>query len=426
MSRRNGTISEAGPSQPEGVEWNISKVGAPQVWATGVKGAGAVVGGQDTGYLWTHNALKNQYRGTNGATATHDYNWHDAIHTAGSTCGADSPVPCDDNGHGTHTMGTMVGDDGAGNQVGMAPAAKWIGCRNMDRGNGTPATYSECYQWFVAPTKIDGTSPDATKAPDVINNSWGCPSSEGCTDPSVLLTVVQNVVAAGIVTVHSAGNSGSACSTVSEPAAIYDDSFTVGATTNTDDIASYSSRGPVTVDGSARKKPNIAAPGSNVRSSYNSGPNNYATLNGTSMAGPHVAGLVALMVSADPTLRGQVKTIRTLIEQTAVRRTTAQGCGGDSATAVPNNVYGWGRIDAYGAACGGAVPAAIANLTITKLNAAELKLSWGSQANAAGYNVSWSTAPYFSPDKTCPAGTCAWTSATTFTQSRAGRHDGEL
>ncbi len=181
-------------------------------------------------------------------------------------CGSDSPEPCDDFGHGTHTMGTMVGDDGGSNKIGMAPGARWIGCRNMDGGKGTPATYSECYQWFIAPTRIDGSDPNPAMAPDVINNSWGCPPSEGC-NPNSLLIPVQNLVAAGIVTAHSAGNSGSSCSSVSDPAAIYDESFTVGATDSSDNIAGFSSRGPVTVDGSNRPKPDVSAPGDNVRSS---------------------------------------------------------------------------------------------------------------------------------------------------------------
>ena len=82
-------------------------------------------------------------------------------------------------------MGTMVGDDGAGNQIGVAPGAKWIGCRNMNEGDGTPATYSECFQWFIAPTDLNNQFPNPTLAPHVINNSWGCPPSEGCTDPDV-------------------------------------------------------------------------------------------------------------------------------------------------------------------------------------------------------------------------------------------------
>ncbi|RQW79990.1 MAG: peptidase S8, partial [Geobacter sp.] len=286
------TRAPAGAAVPAAGEWNIAKVNAPSVWAFGTTGQDSVIAGQDTGYQWDHPALKGHYRGWDGTTPDHDYNWHDAIHTGATDCGVNASAPCDDHGHGTHTMGTMVGDDGAGNQIGMAPGAKWIGCRNMAEGVGTPITYAECYQWFMAPTRVDGQDADPAMAPDVINNSWSCSLSEGCTDPNVLLTVVQNVRAAGIVTVHAAGNSGSACGTVNTPAAIYAESFSVGATNDTDTIAGFSSRGPVTVDGSNRPKPNVSAPGVNIRSStrdstYQDG------WQGTSMAGPHVAGLVA-------------------------------------------------------------------------------------------------------------------------------------
>ena len=331
---------------PTSVEWNIALVNADDVWAAGVTGSGAVVAGQDTGYLWDHPALVNQYRG--GPGGDHAYNWHDAIHSGGGSCGPDSPEPCDDHGHGTHTMGTIVGDDGLGNQVGMAPTAKWIGCRNMDQGTGTPATYSECYQFFIAPTDLAGNNPDPSQAPDVINNSWGCPPSEGCTDPNILLTVVQNVRAAGIVTVHSAGNSGSSCSTVSDPSAIYGESFSVGATSSSDSIASFSSRGPVTIDGSNRLKPDISAPGVDIRSSTRDG-GYQGGWDGTSMAGPHVAALVALLISATPGIAGHVDLIEEVIEQTAVPLTSSQGCGGSGPTDVPNNVFGWGRIDALSA-----------------------------------------------------------------------------
>ncbi len=325
-------------SAPAAIEWNISWVGAPSLWAMGFTGQGAVVGGQDTGYIWDHPALKNTYRGWDGTQVNHDYNWFDATVEH-------SLVPVDPNGHGTHTMGTMVGDDGVGNQIGMAPGARWIGCRNMNAaGVGSPATYAACYQWFLAPTRVDGTVPNSDLAPDVINNSWSCPPSEGCTQPDVLQLAVHNLVTAGIVTSHSAGNSGSGCGTINAPAAIYADSFTVGATGYlTDTIASFSSRGPVTVDYSYRPKPDISAPGVAVRSA--SPPVGYSVMTGTSMAAPHVAGLVALLISAYPELRGQVGQIEHIIESSALH-VPWTGC---DSSGVPNNAYGWGRIDALAA-----------------------------------------------------------------------------
>lgn len=342
-------------SAQAGIEWNLLKVGADRVWAAGITGQGVVIGGQDTGYAWNHPALKTQYRGWNGVSADHDYNWHDAIHEnnantpAGNPCGFDSPHPCDDHGHGTHTMGTMVGSDGV-NQVGMAPQARWIGCRNMEQGWGTPATYLECYQWFLAPWPAGGdpfTDGNPDYAPDVINNSWGCPTYEGCTDPAVMEAAVNNLRLAGILSVHSAGNGGPSCSTVNMPAATYDASFTVGNTDRYDNLAWSSSRGPVTIDGSGRIKPDISAPGSSIRSTYLNG--SYATLSGTSMAGPHVAGLAALLISAHPELAGQPDILETLITQTAVPVNVSSTCPGVSLTPLPNNYSGWGRIDAWAA-----------------------------------------------------------------------------
>ncbi len=348
LPRPIGEETEA-PASPEGIEWGISKTGAPSVWSLGYRGQNVVVAGQDTGYQWDHPALKSKYRGWNGTSANHNYNWHDAIHSGGGVCGADSPFPCDDDSHGTHTMGTMVGDDGAGNQIGMAPQAKWIGCRNMDRGNGTPATYAECFQWFIAPTDLNGNNPDPSKAPHVINNSWGCPPSEGCTDVQVLKTVVENTRNAGIVVVVSAGNSGSSCSSVSDPPAIYDASYSVGATSSSDTIASFSSRGPVTVDGSNRMKPDISAPGVGVRSSVPGG--GYASFSGTSMAGPHVAGAVALLLSAVPGWIGQTDAVENRLNATASHAVTPTGqvCGGIADNVFPNNTYGHGRVDIYAA-----------------------------------------------------------------------------
>lgn len=333
-----------GPEAPAAIEWNVQQIQAPRAWELGVTGQGVVIGGQDTGYQWDHPALIKQYRGWDGATADHNYNWHDAIHSGGvAGCLADSQIPCDDRGHGTHTLGTMLGDDGLGNQVGVAPGARWIGCRNMDNGVGTPTTYSECFQWFLAPTDLSGQNPRPDLAPDIINNSWSCPPDEGC-NPDSLLTIVENMRAAGILVVVSAGNSGSSCSSINTPAAIYDASFTIGATDSLDNIASFSSRGPVSVDGSQRPKPDVSAPGVSVRSTT---PGGYGYSSGTSMAAPHVSGLAALLLSANPALRGQVELLEQLIAGNAVPRTTPETCGGLPGAQIPNNTYGYGRIDAW-------------------------------------------------------------------------------
>jgi subtilisin family serine protease len=358
------------------LEWGIERINANDAWSMGFRGQGVTVGGEDTGYEWTHPALKNQYRGylASSDSVDHNYNWHDAIHAISplnsdslNPCGLDSREPCDDQGHGTHTMGTMIGLDGD-NEIGVAPEAKWCGCRNMERGWGSPFTYIECFQWFLAPTDLNNENPDPTKSPHVINNSWGCPQIEGCDTSNweVMNQVINILRLAGIVVVASAGNSGNACFTVSDPPAMFEGSFSVGATAMNDTIANFSSRGSVAVDSSFRTKPNVSAPGVGVRSARPGG--FYGHASGTSMAGPHVAGLVALIISANPNLAGKVDIIEDIIEQSSVPKTTDQACGGIPGTQVPNNTYGFGRIDALAA-----VEAAVALIPVSIYEEAQTK-----------------------------------------------------
>lgn len=347
------TIQDRSQPSARAIEWNVTKINAPSVWSMGFTGQNVVVGGQDTGYEWNDPCIKDKYRGWNGTTANHDYNWHDAIHmdnplsNGNNSCGFNSLVPCDDNNHGTHTMGTMTGDDGQGNQIGIAPGARWIGCRNMENGWGTLTSYTECFEWFLAPYPVSGTPSqgDPAMMPHVINNSWGCPTDEGCntTNFSVMETALTNLRNAGCVIVVSAGNSGSACSTVNDPPAIFEGSYSVGATNNVDAIASFSSRGPVTVDGSGRMKPDISAPGVSVRSCIR-GTNQFGTWNGTSMAGPHVAAAVALLINANPALAGEVDKIEEILSYTSVHLTSTQTCT-TPGTSIPNNTFGFGRLN---------------------------------------------------------------------------------
>ncbi len=365
------SLGEEG-EQPTSPAWNLTSVGADRVWQElGVTGEGIVVGQSDSGVQGDHPEFAARYRGA----ATGDaYNWLDPWdHT---------PSPTDLDGHGTHTLGSVLGAN-----VGIAPGATWFACANLVRNLGNPAKYLDCMQFMLAPHPQDGdplTDGDPTLAADVLNNSWGCPADfEGCT-ADVFAPAVDALTAAGIFVVASAGNSGPACATITDPPAIYAQSFSVGAVDNSGQLADFSSTGPVLVDGSGRIKPELLAPGVDVLSAWPG--SGYAFASGTSMAGPHVAGVVALMWSANPALRGDVGQTRALLEQTAqpfagaiepqgpapedfgVAHEVADGAdmlmgaifgsgddaGGACLTQVdlsqtPNSVAGFGIVDAYAA-----------------------------------------------------------------------------
>ena len=314
-------------------EWNIQNINAPEVWSTfGDHGEGIVVANIDTGVQWDHPALINQYRGHHSdGTVDHNYNWYDPA----NVCGTPSLAPCDNVDHGTHTMGTMVGDDGAGNQVGVAPGAKWIAAKGCETDSCSLESLLAAGQWVLAPTDLSGNNPRPDLRPDIVNNSWG----DGADDPFYQATV-QAWVAAGMFPAFSNGNSGPACSTSGVPGA-YPEAYSAGAYDINNVIADFSSRGPSSFGGIS--KPNISAPGVNVRSSVPG--NSYAVFSGTSMASPHVAGTVALMWSAAPSLVGDIAQTEQILNQTA-RDTDDESCGG---TAADNNVYGEGRLDAFAA-----------------------------------------------------------------------------
>jgi len=310
-----------------------SRVHAPDVWTQfGARGQGIVVASIDTGVQFNHPALVMQYRGRKAdGTFDHNYNWYDPSRV----CGNPSLAPCDNNGHGTHTMGTAVGGDGGTNQIGVAPGARWItakGCEGVALAHRAPCCLLA--NGVLAPTDLNGQNPRPDLRPNIVNNSWGGDSG---TDP-FYRTTIQAWVNAGIFPAFAIGNSGPACNSAEAPG-VFPETFGVGAVDIFDNIASFSGRGPANGFGGI-VKPNISAPGVSVRSSVPT--NGYASFSGTSMATPHVAGMVALLWSANPALIGNIAATEDLLQRTADFRSSTQ-CG---TAGPPNNVYGWGIVNA--------------------------------------------------------------------------------
>ena len=310
----------------EAVEWNVARVHAPDVWALGYRGEGLVVAGNDTGVQYDHPALVRQYRGClNPPSCTsfdHNYNWWDGP--------GGYQYPHDYDGHGTHTMGTMVGEDASQtNQIGVAPGARWIACAGL--GGSDPV---DCFNFFLAPWDLNGQNADPNKAPDSINNSWYDPSGYD------YRPIIQNLNAAGIAVIKSAGNQGPGCSTITNPGYV-PEIIATAAFAQGDTIASFSSRGPSSNYGPTILKPEVAAPGVNIRSSVPGG-GYEGGWQGTSMAAPHSTALVALMWNAAPCIRGDVPLTKQIMMETAEARIDAQ-C--PPFIDHPNDVWGWGILD---------------------------------------------------------------------------------
>jgi subtilisin family serine protease len=324
-------VTTGSAEPPTAPEWNLTLIGADRVWQEfGVTGEGIVIGQSDSGVQFDHPELQATYRGHDGSN---DYNWFDPWNQ--------SQAPTDIGGHGTHTLGSVLGK-----MVGVAPGATWFACANLARNLGNPARYLDCMQFMLAPFPLGGDplhDGDPSRAADVLNNSWGCPEeAEGC-DATSLLPAVRALRAAGIFVVASAGNDGPACATIDDAIALYDEVFTVGAVDGFNDLAPFSSTGPVTVDGSGRVKPDILAPGVRVLSAF---PNSsYEVADGTSMAGPHVAGVVALVWSANPALIGDIARTEQLLVEAATPFTGTLGAlsavAADEATTPPGDEPAW-------------------------------------------------------------------------------------
>jgi hypothetical protein len=290
---------------PDGPQWNIKLIGADTVWPSGDTGQGIIIGTSDSGVDASHPALAGSYRGGTDS-------WYDPWNG--------SREPVDHVGHGTHTIATALGRDGTG----VAPGAQWIGCLDLDRDMANPAYYIGCLQFMLAPFAHGGNplrDGDPTRGADVLTNSWACPELEGC-DRRSLRPAIDALTDAGIYVVAAAGNSGPSCGTATDPPAPYPDTMTVGAVDDRSTVVAFSSRG-----GNGVAKPDLVAPGVDVLSAVPGG--GYATASGTSMATPHVAGVVALMWAANPKLAGDVARTTEILKATATPvPATGRACGG--------------------------------------------------------------------------------------------------
>jgi bacillopeptidase F len=293
-------------------EWNITAVDAPSVWSLGYRGAGAVVANMDTGVDVAHSDLGSRWRGGSDS-------WYDPYRN--------TSTPYDAIGHGTETMGIMVGGAAGGTAIGVAPDATWIAAKIYDdNGNTTVSVIHEAFQWLLAPS--------GHGAPDVVEASWGLEAVDACDD--TFASDFEALRAAGIVVVFAAGNAGPSPLTSVSPANDVD-GFSTGAVDDTDTVAYLSSRGPSACTGGTF--PTTVAPGVNVKTSAISlgGVPQYTYVTGTSFSAPHVAGAAALLAGAF------ASAAEADIEKAL--RSTARDLG----PVGPDNDYGYGLVDAYAA-----------------------------------------------------------------------------
>lgn len=317
------------------VDWGITDSKADQFWAAyGLKGDGIKVANIDTGVQWNHPALVNQFAcpgdPSNANCWSDPENW----------CGGSA---CDNNGHGTHTMGTMVAkDDPALPYIaGMAPNSTWIACKGCGTSSCSDFALNSCADWILAP------GGNANNRPNVVNNSWG-----GGGGDTWYQAKVQAWTAAGIFPAFSAGNNYT-CSSMGSPGD-YQESFASASHQSSRVISDFSSKGPSAFGHTPYTKPNISAPGSNICSTVPT--NNWSCgYSGTSMASPHTAGAVALLWSCNPGLIGNIDGTFQLL-QNNVDVAPAGSCGAPP-DGEGNYTYGYGYLDVLQAgliACGSA------------------------------------------------------------------------
>jgi len=298
-----------------GAGWNLDALRAPELWNLGFTGEGIVVAGMDTGVDAEHPDLKDRWRGGSNS-------WFDPH--------GEHDTPHDSNGHGTQTMGVMVGGTSGGRAIGMAPGAQWIAVKIFnDADKSLLSTVHRGFEWLLDP---DG-DPDTDDAPDVVNNPWGLADNLDECIPE-FQEDIRLLKSAGIAVVLSAGNGGPFPATSISPAN-NPRGFGVGAIDESLTIAYFSSRGPSACDGTIY--PDVAAPGVAIITADltlgGSVGNAYTEVTGTSIAAAHAAGAMALLLSAFPDVKPD--DLEWAIQDSAV----------DLGDPGPDYAYGYGMID---------------------------------------------------------------------------------
>ncbi|HEX7319253.1 MAG TPA: S8 family serine peptidase [bacterium] len=382
----NGTaqiiVEKNSDNYPMVAEWNIQKIQADSCWNAGFNGNGIIVGHLDTGVLTTHAALTGKWLSPY---------WVDGVNGQSS--------PYDDHGHGTHTMGTICGGDGFGtftDDVGVAYGARFIPTKAFNSGgSGSFTTIDTCMN-YLANLKAGGIDIRA------IGNSWG--NNNG--SELHWWTIVLNWKTIGVLPVFSNGNAGPGAGTVGAPGS-YPLCIGVGSTNSSDAVSGYSSRGPApNIDPINNPtywyyptwnllKPDVSAPGENVRSSWNNG--GYNTISGTSMASPHVTGGTAVLLHKNPGL-----TIQELYDL------FRNYCDQPSGYTYPNYDYGWGRINLWrslqNVPAGGmpAIPTLVAPFNYARIPVLQPSVSFfstDSNGDNIRYRVQWDdNIGFVSPD----------------------------
>lgn len=301
----------AASSEPAAAAWNVAAVNAPALWAMGHTGKGVVVATMDTGADLTHPGLRQKWRGGSNS-------WFDPH--------GEEPVPFDAVGHGTQALGVVLG--GAG--LGVAPDAHWIAVKLYN--GSSRARLSDihaAFQWLMDP---DG-DPATVDAPDIVNASWalvGRPAGDCMLE---FADDLRSMRQAGIVVVFAAGNDGphpgSSNSPGNNPGVM-----AVGAVGRELQVTRSSSRGPSACGGAVF--PRLVAPGVNVRTAdlSHNGPPAYTSVSGSSMAAPHVTGVLALLAEAFPAA--------SVADLEAALLAGAQALGPTG----PDNDSGYGLVDA--------------------------------------------------------------------------------